>query len=182
MKLFPDLQVFLGVYIVAKATDFTPEEWEILCALPFIVAGTSLAVIHPNALKAIKAALSIYPIVRDTSKHFPENECIQAIFTDKDEKSSEHNELIEKHRGNGKEAAIALRNDMCEQAIASLSQKSQPQESEEYRRWLLQIADETMHRGQSNGFLGLGKGRAEAEIAQARRDFAQVLQISEAKP
>jgi len=179
MKLFPDLQVFLGVCIVAKATDFTPEEWEILCALPFIVAGTSLAVIHPNALKAIKTALSIYPIVHDTSTHFPENECIQAIFTDKDEKSSEHSELIEKHQGNGKEAAITLRNEMCEQAIAILGQKSQPQESEEYRLWLLQIANEMMHRGQSNGFLGLGKGRAEAEVARALHDLAQILQVSE---
>lgn len=160
---------------MAKATDFTPAEWELLSSLPFVVAGTSLAIIHTNAPKALKAALSIYPIVRDTGKHFPENECIQAILSGTDAKSGEHHQFSAEHEGSGKEAAIALRNEMCEQAIAILSQKSQPQESEEYRRWLLQIADEMMHKGRSDGFLGLGKGHAEAEAAQARQGFTQVL-------
>jgi hypothetical protein len=163
---------------MANATDFTPAEWEILSNLPFIVAGTSLAVIHPSALKALKTALSIYPIVRDTSQHFPDNACIQAIFIDKDKPSSKHNELIEKHEAGGKEAAITLRNNLCEQAIAILSQKSSPQASQEYRLWLFQIAEETMQKGQSNGFLGLKKSQAAAEIAQALRDFAQVLQLA----
>jgi hypothetical protein len=103
---------------------------------------------------------------------------IQAIMTGTGEKSGEHHESHAEHEGSGKEAAIAMRNEMCEQAIAILDQKSQPQESEEYRRWLLQIASETMHRGQSVGFLGLGKGRAQAEAAQARQDFIQVLGLS----
>lgn len=163
---------------MATATDFTPAEWELLSSLPFVVAGTSLAVIHTNAPKAIKAALSIYPIVRDTSKHFPENECIQAIMDGTGEKSGEHHEFYAEHEGSGKEAAIAMRNEMCEQAIAILDQKSQPQESQEYRRWLLQIASETMHKAQSAGFLGLGKGRAEAETSQAIQDFTQVLHLS----
>ncbi len=36
-----------------------------------------------------------------------------------------------------------------------------------------------MHRGQSMGFLGLDRDKAEAEVTQALHDFAQVLQISE---
>lgn len=163
---------------MAKATDFTLAEWELLSSLPFVVAGTSLAVIHTNAPKAIKTALSIYPIVRDTGKHFPENECIQAILSGADAKSGEHHEFHAEHEGSGKEAAIAMRNEMCGQAIAILSQKSQPQESEEYRRWLLQIADEIMRRGESDGFLGLGKGRAKAEVAQAHQDFTQILGLA----
>jgi hypothetical protein len=163
---------------MAKATDFTQAEWELLSSLPFVVAGTSLAVIHTNAPKAIRAALSIYPIVRDTSKHFPENECIQEIMGGTGEKSGEHYEFYTGHEGDGKEAAIATRNEKCEQAIAILDQKCQPQESEEYRCWLLQIASETMHKAQSAGFLGLGKARAEAEVAQALQDFTQVLGLS----
>jgi hypothetical protein len=164
---------------MSTAADFTAQEWDLLCALPFVVAGTSLVEVHPSALKAIKAGLSIYPIVRDTSKQFPANECIQAIMTSHSEQHVGNNELIQKHEGSGNEAAIALRNEMCEKANSILGEKSQPEETAEYKRWLLQIATETMHKAQSNGFLGLGKGRAEAEVAQALQAFKQVLHSAE---
>ncbi|HEY1354100.1 MAG TPA: hypothetical protein VGF67_31195 [Ktedonobacteraceae bacterium] len=164
---------------MAKATDFTPEEWELLCGLPFIVAGTSLAVIHASALKAMKTALSIYAIVRDTSEQFPDNECIQQIFVTRHESHLENNQMIEQHQGSGKEAVIALRNDMIEQVGKILNQKSQPQECKEYKQWLLQIAREVMQKAESHGFLGLDRGRAKIEVARAVQDFAQVLQIAD---
>ena len=68
---------------------------------------------------------------------------------------------------------------MCEQVIGILNEKCQPQEVEEYKRWLVQIASEIMYKAHSNGFLGLGKARAEADIAQALQDFTQVLQVAQ---
>ena len=59
---------------MTKATDFTPDEGELLHDVPFVVAGTSLAAIHVSALKAAKTALSTYLIVRDTSRQFPESQ------------------------------------------------------------------------------------------------------------
>lgn len=162
---------------MTKATDFAPGEAEFLFDLPFIVAGTSLAVIHVSTIKAIKTAISFYFIVRDTSQQFPDNECIQTIFAHKDGQQG-HNELIEEHQANGKDAALSMRNKMCEQAIGILNEKCSEQETEEYKRWLLNIASEVMHKAHSHGFLGLGKERAEAEIAQALQDFALVLQLS----
>jgi flagellar motor component MotA len=164
---------------MTKRIDFTVEEWELLHNLPLIVVGTSLAAIHASVFKTLKTAFSMYAIVLDTSKQFPDNECIQEIFTAGHEKHEEHNQLIENHQGRGKEAAIALRNDMSIQAIKILCEKSQPQESEEYRQWLLLISREMMLRVESQGFLSLGKERAETEVAQALQDFARVLQISE---
>ncbi|MGI0133877.1 MAG: hypothetical protein ACREBW_02825 [Candidatus Micrarchaeaceae archaeon] len=161
---------------MTKATEFAPEEAGFLYDLPFIVAGTSLAVIHVSAFKAIKTAVSFYSIVRDTSKQFPDNECIQTIFAHKDVQQG-HNELIEKHQANGKDAAVSIRNGMCEQALGILNGKCSEQETEEYKHWLLSIASEVMHKAQSHGFLGLGKERAEAEIAQALQDFSLVLQL-----
>ncbi|MEO7022376.1 MAG: hypothetical protein ABI234_19665 [Ktedonobacteraceae bacterium] len=162
---------------MTKATDFTPEEAEFLFALPFVVAGTSLVVVHGSALKVVSTALSLYMIVRDTSRQFPDNECIQTLFALKGGDHQGHNDLFEKYQGHGKEDAIRVRNQMCEQAIGILNEKSQPQEAEEYKRWLLQIASEVMHKVQSNGFLGLSKARAEAEIAQALQDCALALKL-----
>lgn len=164
---------------MTRITDFTHDEGELLFDVPFIVAGISLAVIHVSVLKAAKTALSLYSIVRDTGKQFPESECIQTILTFKEEKHQGQNELIEKHEGSSKEDALAIRNQMCEQAIAILSEKGQPQEVEAYKRWLLQIASEVMHKAHSNGFLGLGRAHAEAEIAQALQDFTAVLQLAQ---
>ncbi len=160
---------------MTRVTDFTQDEGDLLLSVPFVVAGTSLAVIQVSALKVVKTALSLYLIVRDTSNQFPESELIQTIFAHKEEHQSGHNELIEKHAGNNKEAAIAVRNQMCEQAIGILNEKCQLQEVEAYKSWLLQIAGEVMHKAHSNGFLGMGKARAEADIAQALQDFTAVL-------
>lgn len=164
---------------MTKATDFTPDEGELLLDVPFVVAGTSLAAIHVSALKAAKTAFSVYLIVRNTSRQFPESECIQTIFALKGENHQGQNELIEKHEASSKEEAIAIRNQMCEQAMGILNEKSQPQEVEDYKRWLLLIASEVMHQAHSTGFLGLGKARAEAEIAQALQDFTAVLQLTQ---
>ena len=164
---------------MTRITDFTYNEGELLFDVPFVVAGTSLAVIHVSVLKAAKTALSLYLIVRDTSRQFPESECIQTIFALKGEDHPGHNILIEKHEGSSKEDAVAIRNQMCEQAIGILSEKAQPSEVDAYKRWLLQIASEVMYKAHSNGFLGMGKAHAEAEIAQALQDFTAVLQIAQ---
>jgi hypothetical protein len=161
---------------MTRVTDFTPDEGELLFTVPFVVAGTSLAVIRVSALKAVKAAFSLYLIVRDTSQQFPEDECIQSIFALKE---GNHQVQAEKHEGSDKEEAIAIRNEMCAQAIAILSEKAQSQEVEDYKRWLLQIASEVMHKAHATGFLGLGKARAEAEIAQALQEFTTALQITQ---
>lgn len=164
---------------MTKATDFTSEEADLLFTLPFIVAGTSLAVIHGSAIKVIKTAFSLYLIVRDTSQHFPENECIQTVFALKGSNHDSNHELLEKYQGNDKEAALNVRNGISEQVIGILNEKCPVQEVEEYKRWLLQIASEVMHKAQSNGFLGFGKGRADAEVAQELQNFALVLQLSQ---
>lgn len=164
---------------MTTATDFTPDEGELLFDVPFVVAGTSLAAIHVSALKAAKTAFSVYLIVRDTSRQFSESECIQTIFALKGGNHQGHNDLIEKHEASSKEEAIAIRNQICEQAIGILKEKSQPQEVEDYKRWLLLIASEVMRQAHSTGFLGLGKAHAEAEIAQALQDFTAVLQLTQ---
>src|SRR5437660_2765541 len=161
---------------MTTASDFTHDESELLFVTPFIVAGTSLTAVHVSVLKAARTAISFYSILRDTSRQFPDDECIQSIFTFADEKNHEvNNPLIEKHEAHTKEEALAMRNQLCEQAIGILSEKAQQQEVENYKRWLLQIADEVMQRAHSNGFLGLGKARAEAQISQEIEDFRRVL-------
>lgn len=164
---------------MTRVTDFTHDEGELLFAAPFVVAGTSLAVIHVSTIKAVKTALSLYLIVRDTSRQFPESECIQSIVALKDENHQGPNELIEKHEGSSKEDAIVIRNQICKQAIGILNEKAQPSEVEAYQHWLLQIAREVMDKAHSTGFLHLGKAHAEAEIAQALQDFTAVLQLAQ---
>lgn len=85
--------------------------------------------------------------------------------------------VIGQQSAHTKEEAIALRDRVCEQALSILSEKAQQQEVEHYKSWLLQIASEMMHKAHSNGFLGLGRARAETQIAQGLQDFRQVLHL-----
>jgi len=163
---------------MTKASDFTHDESELLFILPSIVAASSLVTMQVSTFKAVKAALSFSSIIRETSRQFPNDECIQSIFALKDEQEhSVENELFQKYEAHTKEEALSWRNQLCEQALGILSEKAQPQEAEDYKRWLLQIASESMQKAHSNGFLGLGRARAEAEIAHALEDFRQVLHL-----
>lgn len=165
---------------MTTASNFTHDESELLFITPFTVAATSLTAVHVNVLKAARTAISFYSILRDTSRQFPDDECIQSIFAFKDENDhSTNNPLIEKHDAHTKEEALALRNQLCEQAIGILSEKAQQQEVENYKHWLLQIASEVMQKAHSNGFLGLGKARAEAEIAQEIENFRLLLHLEQ---
>lgn len=164
---------------MTQASDFTPEESELLFDVPFIVAGTSLVAVHVSALKAVKTAFSLYLIVRDTSRQFPDDELVQSIFAHKDENHAMQKDQVNQQTVTEKEQAIALRNQFCQRAIGIISEKAQPQEVENYKRWLLLVADEVMQKAHSNGFLGLGRARAEVEMAQALQDFRQVLHLAE---
>ena len=129
-----------------------------------------------SVLKAVRTALSLSLIVREASRQFPASECVQSILTFKEENHQRQHELIEKHEESNKEDAIAIRDQMCGQAIGILNEKGQPADVEAYKRWLLQIASDVMHKAHSAGFLGLGKAHAEADIARALQNFTAVLQ------
>jgi hypothetical protein len=172
---------------MVTATDFTPQEWELLCKAPLMVASTSMMIGPVSMLKAMTHAFTLILILHDTSKHFPENRCIQEIIVTLrkpkddaqrmgwDDRPNKH--TIDGQPLRGKEAAVLERNAWSDKAISILRQKSHPQELNEYKQWLLLIASQVMEKVKSYGFLGLRKDTAELELSQAIHNFALVLQV-----
>ena len=66
---------------MVTSADLTHEEWKIVYNAPIRVASTSMTIGTANVLKAMKVVFIFILVLIETSKHFPENECIQAIIT-----------------------------------------------------------------------------------------------------
>jgi hypothetical protein len=73
--------------------------------------------------------------------------------------------------------ALVFRQLFIFKALVVLQEKSPQQESEKYRRWLLQIAEMMLREISPMSLLSFGKSKAKEEVVQALRDLAIVLQI-----
>lgn len=200
-----------GAFLVTQLNDFAPEESNLLRSLPLLISVTSLIFIQPSISAMLDAVLSLYSmrlskpsslkairslflllrpsvfralrtvlilgtIWDDTSKPFP---AIRAMFeADTSEGPPDFNEIDLFLR---EKSPDDTRNNLCSRAIAILISKNLYHEAEEYKGWLLQIARETIRRGQFRGFLKSSKDAQMSRVTGYLQDFAQALQIPPAE-
>ena len=138
--------------------DYTPEEWELLVALPreaAIAAAVADADAPVDATKAIVAAFKELVAGAET---YPENPLIADVLLelrtgrDGPEDQSETIEVDAERRERQLAAAI----EHGSRANQLLRAKADPAEAEEYRRWILAIGREAVRAATSGGFLGVG--------------------------
>ena len=67
--------------------------------------------------------------------------------------------------------------DGCKQAAAAVAQKS-PAEAEEYKRWLVSLAQKTAEAAKEGGFLGIGGTRVSEAESTAVTELASALGVS----
>jgi hypothetical protein len=75
------------------------------------------------------------------------------------------------------EAARTALIDACKQAAAMVAQKS-PAEAEEYKRWLVLMAQRTAEAAKEGGFLGIGGTRVSEGETTALKELATALGVS----
>ena len=76
-----------------------------------------------------------------------------------------------------REGARAALIDGCKHAAAAVAQKS-PAEAEEYKRWLVTLAQKTAEAAKEGGFLGIGGTRVSEAEKAAITDLASALGVS----
>ena len=75
------------------------------------------------------------------------------------------------------EGARAALINSCKQAVDVVAQKS-PAEAEEYKRWLVLLAQRTAEAAKEGGFLGIGGTRVSEAETKALKDLAATLGVS----
>jgi hypothetical protein len=100
------------------------------------------------------------------------NELIRAVAAGLKSSSKPDTANLPKDRA---EARVAIL-DRVRAAAAVVAQKS-PAEAEEYKRWLVSLANKTAEAAKEGGFLGVGGTKVTESESQAVRDLASALGV-----
>ena len=163
---------------MAKKTDFTSEEWQLILSMPQ-VASLYIALASPsNPLGLAQELIASTKGIVETLKTTSGNELLDAVSADIREKVEKRERL---------EPPFKTSNDLnqiraqCLQALrevtALLSQKA-PADAQAYKQWVYQAAQNSANAAKEGGVFGIGGERvSEAETA-ALKEIAATLDIS----
>jgi len=158
---------------MSKQSDYTPEEWKAIAAAPML-AGLVVSVSDLSGpVGTLKEAFAIAKGVAETATSTA-SELIQILAEGMKTWGGRPDvpELPKDQEG----ARSALINS-CKQAVDVVAQKS-PAEAEEYKRWLVVLAQKTAEAAKEGGFLGIGGTRVSEAESTALKDLATALGVS----
>jgi hypothetical protein len=146
---------------MTSRSDFTPEEWALLVALPREAAIAAAVADADDPLDATKAIVAAFKELVAGAASYPKNALIADVLLELrtgKEGPEDQSETIEVD-AERRERQLAEAIDRGRQASELLRAKAAPAEAEEYRRWILAIGHEAVRAATSGGFLGLGAER-----------------------
>ena len=163
---------------MAKKTDFTSEEWQLILSMPQ-VASLYIALASPsNPLGLAQELIASTKGIVETLKTSSGNELLDEVGADIREKVEKRERL---------EPPLKTSNDLkdmkaqclqaCREVAALLSQKA-PADAQAYKQWVYQAAYNSANAAKEGGVFGIGGERvSEAETA-ALQEIATALDIS----
>ena len=133
--------------------DFTEEEWARLGRAP-LVAGMAITLADPGgpieALKETTAALKTVLDAAQTGKH---GEFVQALASDVATKAQHRENPLAGFKPKGTQASAEVIDEL-RGVNALLVEKTTPEETDQFRDWLKEAAQQTALAAKEGGFLG----------------------------
>jgi hypothetical protein len=133
--------------------DFTDEEWTRLGRSP-LVAGMAITLADPGgpieALKETSAALKTVLDAAQTGKH---GEFVQAVAADVAAKAQNRENPLAGFKPKGTQASAEVIDEL-RKVNQLLVEKTTPEETEQFREWLKEAAQQTALAAKEGGFLG----------------------------
>ncbi|HKE80402.1 MAG TPA: hypothetical protein VKB54_13880 [Solirubrobacteraceae bacterium] len=133
--------------------DFTEEEWTRLGRSP-LVAGMAITLADPGgpieALKETSAALKTVLDAAQTGKH---GEFVQALASDVAAKAQNRENPLAGFKPKGTQASAEVIDEL-RKVNQLLVEKTTPEETEQFREWLKEAAQQTALAAKEGGFLG----------------------------
>lgn len=138
--------------------DFTDEEWTRLERGP-LVAGMAITFADPGGpIEALKESLAAVKTVAEAARIGTGNELVDALAKDVAEKAQKRENPIKGFKPRGTTAGAEILDEL--RAVDEIvAQKATPEETEAYRKWLLDAAQRTADAAKEGGFLGFNAVR-----------------------
>ena len=167
-------------------TRFTPEEQAVLTGLPNII-GSAMTFAEGSGLATVKEMIA-------TSRSFlkgrevtgneiitgilPNMQSMDEVMQDSREMRGIVTERLKSHEVRSKEQLRDLALQDAANVAGILNAKAQPQEAEQYKNWILDIAEEVSKAAKEGGFLGFGGTQVSEGEKDLFADLAAALGVS----
>jgi hypothetical protein len=157
---------------MSKQTDYTAEEWQTLVTAP-VAAG--LVITLSDMSGPIGLAKEAFAVAKGVSESTADasSELIKAIAESVKSRGSKPE--IPNAPGSSPEIVRQGVIDLCQKACAIVKQKS-PAEADDYKRWLVSLAQRTADASKEGGFLGFGGTQVSEAEGAALKEFTEALE------
>lgn len=161
---------------MSKQTDYTPEEWKTIASAP-VLAGLLVSVADISGpIGMAKEAFAVVKTMTETAAS-TQNELIKAIAGELKSRGGKP-ELPSISKDSGNRADIKnMLIERCQEAVELVKRKS-PAEADEFKQWLLELAQSTAEASKEGGFLGIGGTQVSDEERRAVDNLAAALGMS----
>jgi len=157
-------------------TDYTDEEWKNIKAGPLLAGIYVSTVAKSGPIDTAKEALAISQSVADLVKKGSANQLIATLIEEVQLKEGQAVQTREAITVNVKtpEELRTVTIDALQQASAALS-KATPEETTEYKQFVLSVAQRVAEAGKEGGFLGIGGTRVSPPETRAIEEIGAAL-------
>ena len=151
-------------------TDYTPEEWTRLISAP-AAAGMLVISSDPSLFGSVKESYGVAKAIASYAATGG-NELVRAIATAVQTGQKPQMPEIDKSKGSAGvlDTLIAF----CQQAAEIVSAKS-ADEADEYKRFMLDVAQKAAEAGKEGGFLGIGAVRVSEQVTDVIGRLSEAL-------
>jgi hypothetical protein len=168
---------------MTSKADFSPEEWQLLVRAPFEVVMTVSAVEAEGLSRVYDMPVELSTGMKELVKlaqQFGENSIIQGLFTGIE--AQEAWLVCAEDQVSQERFPLSELLQTCQRVVDLLDQKAEPAEAQEFKRYLLMVADKvTKAAGGVGGFQGFGRkhvSRVSPQEAAALKAIAATLGVT----
>jgi hypothetical protein len=152
---------------MTSRTNYAADEWKMLSDAPLVVGGAVAAAVPSGVVGTIKEGMAIINGMMHAAQRHPNNQLIQEIVPKG--VSREQIDLWVKvvrtmMQQSDSEHLKTAGVEMCQKVAMILYSKADPQEADEFKRWLLEIGENVANAANENRNVGVSVSPQEAEI------------------
>jgi hypothetical protein len=155
--------------------NFTAEEWRALLKAPMLVSYTIAGAAPSDEEGYIQEMKAVADAISDSEPRAAKDsligEVVAQIISNAEDDERGPTEKISV--GDVRERALAN----CREVAGLLQTKASPQEADDYKRWLLAIAQRVAAAAKEGGFLGFGGSQVSSSEAATLSEIAAALGI-----
>jgi len=162
---------------MAGKSDFTPEEWGLLCKSPMLTALVVVAASPSGPFGIIKEMFAVGKLVAETKAKGGADALVGAVVGDITTRDGMEQAKPTEIQGKKPDEARAYALEQLKKVAALLGQKA-PSDAQGFKQWLQEVATRVANASKEGGFLGIGGTLVSDEEQRALADTAAVLGVA----